>query len=83
MLKKALLASALLGFAAPAMAQEFYVVRGPDKRCRVVESRPTDKTVVVIGDKAFVSRDEAERQVRVVCKDEEGSAESTTIIEKK
>ena len=65
------------------MAQEYYIVRGPDKRCRVVESRPTDQTVVVIGDKAFVTRDEAERQVRVVCKDEEGNAGSTTIIEKK
>jgi hypothetical protein len=81
MMKQIALASLIVGFAAPAMAQEYYIVRGPDKRCRVVETRPTDQTVVVIGDKAFVSRDEAERQVRVVCKDEEGN--TTTTIEKK
>jgi hypothetical protein len=55
--------------ASPALAAEYYIVRGPDKKCRVVETRPTDKTVVVIGDKAYVSRDEADRQVKVVCKD--------------
>jgi hypothetical protein len=34
----------------------------------VVEKRPTDKTIVVIGDKAYVTRDEAEKQVKVVCR---------------
>ena len=31
--------------------------------------RPTEKTVVVIGDKAYVTRQEAEKQVTVVCKE--------------
>jgi membrane-associated protease RseP (regulator of RpoE activity) len=69
MLKYALLAVGVMIIAAPALAQEFFIVRGPDKTCRVVEKRPTEKTIVVIGDKAYVTREEAERQVKVVCKE--------------
>lgn len=69
MLKRAALIAAALAVATPALAAEFYIVRGADKKCRIVETRPTDKTVVVIGDKAYVTRDEAEKQVKVVCKD--------------
>ena len=54
---------------APALSAEYYVVRGPDKKCKVVETRPVDKTVVVVGDKAYVTREEAESQVKVVCKE--------------
>ena len=53
----------------PALAAEYYVVRGPDKKCKVVESRPTDKTIVVIRNKAFVTREEADKQVTVLCKE--------------
>ena len=59
----------LVALAGTAIAQEFYIVRGADKKCRVVEKRPTEKTVVVIGDKAYVTRQEAEKQVTVVCKE--------------
>jgi hypothetical protein len=31
-------------------------------------ARLTEKTMVVIGDRAYVTREEAERQVKVVCK---------------
>jgi hypothetical protein len=34
----------------------------------VVETRPTDTTVVVVGEKAYVSRDEATKELAVVCK---------------
>jgi hypothetical protein len=45
-------------------------VRDPStKKCRVVESRPTDTKIVVMGNKAFVSMDEAEMQITVLCKD--------------
>ena len=65
-----LLATALLvAFAGSALAQEFFIVQGPDKKCKVVEKRPTEKTIVVLGDKAYVTREEAERQLKVVCKD--------------
>lgn len=68
MLKRVLLAAAIVGLSAPAFAAEFYVVRGPDKKCKVVETKPTDKTIVVLGDHAYVTRDEAEKQLKVVCK---------------
>ena len=65
---KCILALALsMGVISPALA-DFYIVRGPDKKCKVVETRPTDKTIVVIGDKGYVTKAEAEKQVTVVCK---------------
>ena len=68
MLKYVLPIAALTAMTAPAFAAEYYVVRDPStKTCRVVETRPTDKTVMVIGDKAYVTREEAEKQVKVVC----------------
>jgi hypothetical protein len=69
MLKYALLAIGAVVVASPAFAAEYFIVRGPDKTCRIVEKRPTEKTIVVIGDKAYVSREEADRQLKVVCKD--------------
>jgi hypothetical protein len=69
MLKYVLPIALLLGATAPAFAAEYYIVRGSDKKCTIVETRPTDKTVVVIGDKAYVSREEADKQLKVVCKD--------------
>jgi hypothetical protein len=69
MLKFMLPVALILGFAIPASAAEYYVVRGPDKKCKVVETKPTDKTIVVMGDRAFVSREEADRQLTVVCKE--------------
>jgi hypothetical protein len=69
MLRYALAASILAGSVVPVLAAEYFIVRGPDKTCKVVETRPTDKTVVVIGDKAYVTREEATKQIAVVCKD--------------
>jgi hypothetical protein len=69
MIKYVLTATILLGSVTAATAAEYYIVRGPDKKCKVVEKRPTEKTVVVIGDKAYVSREEATKQVAVVCKE--------------
>lgn len=68
MLKYLLAAFITVGSVAPAFAAEYFVVRGPDKKCKVVETRPTDKTIVVVGDKAYVTREEATKQMAVVCK---------------
>jgi hypothetical protein len=59
----------LIGATAPAFAAEFFIVRGPDKKCQIVEKRPTDTKMVVIGNKAFVTREEAQKELTVVCKD--------------
>ena len=72
MMKSLLVLGALVLTAAPAFADEYYVVRGPDRECRVVETRPADTTIVQIGPVAFATRDEAERQRVVLCKDEPG-----------
>jgi hypothetical protein len=69
MIKYVLPVAIILGATAPAFAAEYYIVRGPDKKCKVVETRPTDKTVTVIGDKAYVTRDEASKELAVVCKE--------------
>jgi hypothetical protein len=59
----------LASLTAPVAAAEYYIVRGEDKKCKVVETRPTEKTVVIIGNKGFATREEADKQVKVVCKD--------------
>jgi hypothetical protein len=69
MLKFMLPVALIVGFALPASAAEYYVVRGPDKKCKVVETRPTDKSIIVMGDKVFVTREEADKQLAVVCKE--------------
>jgi hypothetical protein len=69
MIKYVIPVAILFGTTAPAFAADYYVVRGPDKRCKIVETRPTDKTMVVIGGKAYVSRDEATKQMAIVCKE--------------
>jgi hypothetical protein len=71
MLKSGLLAAGMLvAFAAPAFA-DYYIVHGPDRQCRVVERyvQGEDRDIVRVGPLRFGTRDEAERQVRVVCRD--------------
>ena len=69
MLKYVLSTGLIVGLATTAFAAEYFIVRGPDKQCRVVEKRPTEKTIVVVGDRAYVTKEEATKQVAVVCKD--------------
>jgi hypothetical protein len=82
---KKLLAAAGLAFvtATPVLADEYYIVRGPDKECRVVETRPTETTIVQVGPLAFKARDEAEREMRVVCKEQYESRSPDVIIERR
>ena len=68
-IKYVLSAGLVIGLALPAFAAEYFIVRGPDKQCRVVEKRPTEKTIVVVGDRAYVTKEEATKQVAVVCKE--------------
>jgi hypothetical protein len=82
---KKLLAAAGLAFVAatPVLADEYYIVRGPDKECRVVETRPTETTIVQVGPLAFKARDEAEREMRVICKEMYESRSPDVIIERR
>jgi hypothetical protein len=52
-----------------ALAADFSIVReGPTGTCQVVETRPTDTKTVIVGNKAFTTRAEAEKQITVLCK---------------
>jgi methionine-rich copper-binding protein CopC len=65
-MKKYLLAiAATAAMTAPAFA-DYYVVRGPDEKCEVVETVP--ESYVQVGPLSFGTRDEAQRQVEVICK---------------
>ena len=69
MTKYALPILLLVGATAPAFAAEYYIVRGPDKKCQIVETRHADTKMVIIGNKAYVTREEATKQLAVVCKE--------------
>lgn len=61
-------AAVVTAFATPALA-DFWIVReGPTGPCRIVETRPTDTKIVIVGNKAYKVRDEAEKELKVVCK---------------
>src|SRR5262245_57119770 len=82
-MKKYILAAGLGLFASTSvMADEYYIVRGPDKDCRIVEQRPSDTTIVQVGPLAFKTRDEAEREIRVVCREMYESREPKVVIER-
>jgi hypothetical protein len=71
MLKKiALAAFTITCFGSAAVAAEYYVVREKStQKCKVVETRPTETTWVQVGPLAFKSREEADRQLTVICKE--------------
>lgn len=57
-------------FAAPAMADEYYVVRDSrTQECKVVTTttQPTETTWVRVGPLAFKTQDEAQKQVTTIC----------------
>ena len=68
-MRKFIIAGAIVGgLIAPAVAQtvtEYYIVRNPEtKRCSIVTERPTTTTTVIVGDRAFKTRAEAETSLR-------------------
>ena len=58
---------AALGAATPALAASFYIVRGLDDTCSVVDVWPVEKTIFVVGNKGYVTRDEAEAEIKALC----------------
>ena len=75
-LRHALALALIVGCAAPAFAgldqtsKGFWIVRGPDKKCVIVETEPmaTETTVTRVGKNIYVTREEAETDLAVVCK---------------
>ena len=71
MIKHLCLAGAAVAMlSSTALAAEYYIVQDKaTKKCKVVDVRPTETTWVQIGPLAFKTRDEADKQVAVVCKE--------------
>jgi len=70
MLKYVLAGGLIAAFVMPALAaDEYYIVRNPDKKCVIVDKRPTTSTEVVVGDSVYKTRSEAETAVKKVCTD--------------
>jgi hypothetical protein len=69
---KLILASALaLGALSTSAFADFYIVReGPTTECRIVETKPADTKITVVGDKVYKTRDEATKEMTTVCKKE-------------
>jgi hypothetical protein len=69
------IAFALIGasvYATGAVAAEYYVVQDKSsKKCKVVETRPSaaETTWVQVGPAAFKTREEADKQVAVICEE--------------
>ncbi|HZP78905.1 MAG TPA: hypothetical protein VFB45_22405 [Pseudolabrys sp.] len=83
--KIVLAAGVALSFAAPALAEEYYVVRGPDQHCTVTTSRPVETTTIAqIGPLAFKTREEAQDRIKTtkVCTEETTGSSSVTIEKK-
>jgi hypothetical protein len=73
MFKKIALAAVVAAISTSgAMAAEYYVVQEKaTKKCKVVETRPsaTETTWIQVGHAAFKTREEADKQVTVICKE--------------
>jgi hypothetical protein len=71
MIKQLLLAGAAVAMlGSSALAAEYYIVQEKStKKCKVVEARPTETTWVQVGPLAFKTREEADKQLTVVCKE--------------
>ena len=68
-MKKTALALFLVVLAAPALAQEFYVVRDTaTKKCTIVDKKPTVTTMTVVspGGTVYKSRTEAETGMKTI-----------------
>ena len=65
----ALIGVLLLALPSPALAN-WWIVRSSDKKCLVVDIEPMgkDKSVTKIGEKVYLTREEAEEDVKRLCK---------------
>jgi hypothetical protein len=69
MLRIASLAAAASALASSTALADFYVVQEKStKKCKIVETKPTETTWIQVGRLAFKTREEADRQIKVVCK---------------
>ncbi len=80
-LKTILAAAIAVSFAAPAMADQYYIVREPHaKHCTITTTRPTEQTEITqIGPLAFETREKAEHRMQITKTCSEGGTTGTKI----
>jgi hypothetical protein len=70
MLQKLALASAAIMLVCSTASADYYIVQEKaTKKCKVVETAPTETTWIQIGPAAFKTKAEADKQIAVVCKE--------------
>lgn len=70
MLKKVVLGIAAVALLGSTASADYYVIQEQaTKKCKVVETRPTETTWVQVGPLSFKTQDEAQSQVTVLCKE--------------
>ena len=68
MLKKLAFAAAVTGLLISTASADYYIVQEKaTKKCKVVETRPTETTWIQVGPAAFKTQGDAEKQVKTVC----------------
>jgi hypothetical protein len=68
MLRKLALASAAVALLMSTASAAYYIVQEKaTKKCKVVETRPTDTTWIQVGPASFKTQSDAEKQVKTVC----------------
>ena len=68
MLKTVMLAGLALGVLTATANADYYIVQEKaTKKCKVVETKPTEMTWVQIGPAAFKTQSEAETKIKTVC----------------
>jgi hypothetical protein len=68
MVKKLALATAAVGLLMSTASADYYIVQEKaTKKCKVVETRPTETTWIQVGPAAFQTQAEAQKQIKTVC----------------
>ena len=68
MLKTVMMAGVAFGLLTATASADYYIVQEKaTKKCKVVETRPTEATWVQIGPVAFKTQNEAESHIKTVC----------------
>jgi hypothetical protein len=68
LLKKLALATAAVGLLMSTASADYYIVQEKaTKKCKVVETKPTETTWIQVGPAAFKTQADAEKQIKTVC----------------
>jgi hypothetical protein len=66
--KKIILASTAIALLTSTASADYYIVQEKaTKKCKVVETRPTDTTWIQVGPATFKTQSDAEKQIKTVC----------------